>query len=89
MFDIKDFYPSVLKKLLTFAKTIIKLDDHDKKIIHRYRISLLFHQKEIWVKKEVFDVSMGVYDGAEVCELIGIFLLSLPGQQYDTKHWLI
>ena len=44
MFDIKDFYPSVLKKLLTFAETIIKLDDHDKKIIHHYRIPLLFNQ---------------------------------------------
>ena len=35
---------------------------------------------------DLFDVSMGAYDGAEVCELIGIFLLNLLGRQYDTKN---
>ena len=35
---------------------------------------------------DLFDVSMGAYDGAEVCELIGIFLLNLLGPQYDTKN---
>ena len=34
----------------------------------------------------MFDVSMGAYDGTEVCELIGIFLLNLLGRQYDTKN---
>ena len=29
---------------------------------------------------------MGAYDGAEVCELLGIFLLNLLGRQYDTKN---
>ena len=37
MFDIKEFYPSISKELLTdaltFAETIINLDDPDKKII--------------------------------------------------------
>ena len=35
---------------------------------------------------DLFDVSMGAYDGAEVCELIGIFLLNLLGRQYDPKN---
>ena len=35
---------------------------------------------------DLFDVSMDAYDGAEVCELIGIFLLNLLGRQYDTKN---
>ena len=29
---------------------------------------------------------MGAYDGAEVCELTGIFLLNFLGRQYDTKN---
>ena len=29
---------------------------------------------------------MGASDGAEVCELIGIFLLNLLRRQYDTKN---
>ena len=90
MLDIKDFYPSIspsiLKELLTdaltFPKTIIKLDDHDKKIIYHYRNSLLFNQDKTWMKKgcDLFDISIGNYNGAEVCELIGIFLLNLSGQ---------
>ena len=35
---------------------------------------------------DLFDVSMGAYDGAEVCELIGIFLLNLLGRLYDMKN---
>ena len=74
MFDIKDFYPSISKELLTnaltLAETIINLDDHDK-IIYHSRKSLLFNQEQTWMKKEsdMFDVSMGAYDGADVCEL--------------------
>ena len=43
------------------------------------RKSLLFDNNEPWIKKGQscnFDVAMGSYDGAEVCELVGLFLLS-------------
>ena len=86
MFDIKYFYPSISKELLTdavtFAETIINLDDHDEKIIYHFRKSLIFNQEQTWIKKgsNLFDVSMGAYDGAEKCELIGIFLLNLLGR---------
>ena len=92
MFDIKDFYPSISKGLLndalTFVETIINIDDHDKKIIYHSRKSLLFNQEQTWMKKwsDLFDVLMGAYDDAEVCELIGIFLLNLLGWQYDAKN---
>ena len=68
---MKDFYP-------TFTKTIINLNDHDKKIIYYSRKLLLFNQEQTWMKKgsDLFDVRMGAYDGAEVCELIGVFLLN-------------
>ena len=55
MFDIKDFYLLVSKELLTdvliFAKTIINLDDHERKIIYHSRKSLLFNQEQTWMKK--------------------------------------
>ena len=43
---------------------------------------------EPWVKKEdgSFDVTMGAYDGTEVYELIGIYMLYLMGKKYDSKH---
>ena len=70
MFYIIDLYPSISKELLTdaltFAETIINLDDHDKKIIYHSRKSLLFNQEQTQMKKgsDLFDVSMG--DGADV-----------------------
>ena len=38
---------------------------------------LLFDKGNTWMKKGgyLFDVAMGAYDGAEVCELVGTFLL--------------
>ena len=40
---------------------------------------LLFSKEEVWKKKSTtscFDVTMGSYDGAEICELIGVYILS-------------
>ena len=55
MFEIKGFYPSISKDLLTdiltFAETIFNLDDVDKKIIYHSRKSLLFNQEKTWIKK--------------------------------------
>ena len=78
-FDIESFYPSISKKLfndaLVFAKTYItNISDTDVNIIMQARKTLLFNNGEPWVKKngdEDFDVPMGSYDGAEVCELVG------------------
>ena len=92
MFDIKDFYSSISKELLTdaltFAETVINIDDRDKKIIYHSRKSFLFNQGKTWMKQRsnLFDVLRGAYGGAEVCELIGIILLNLLGNQYDTKN---
>ena len=38
------------------------------------RRSFLFHNSEPWIKKEnsKFDVTMGAFDEAEVCELVGL-----------------
>ena len=33
-----------------------------------------------------FDVAMGSYDGAEVCERSGIFMLSLTGNKYNPNN---
>ena len=66
----------------------MNLNDHDKKIIYHFRKSLLFNQELTWIKKvsDLFNVSMRIYDSAEVCRLIAIFLLNLLGRQYDSKN---
>ena len=35
---------------------------------------------------KLFDVTMGAYDGAEVCELVGCFLLSIVTQTNDKSN---
>ena len=57
-------------------------------VIFHTRKSVLYNEGEPWVKKEggSFDVTMGVYDGVEVRELIGIYMLYLIGKKYDSKN---
>ena len=91
MFDVKDFYPSISEKLLVnaikFAEKTLSLDQKDKEIIFHARKSLLFNKGESWIKKgdKLFDVTMGAYDGAEVCELVGCFILSDLSSKYNKK----
>ena len=89
IFDSKDFYPtikeSLLKRSLDFADKHIKVSSEDKVMIKHERKSLLFSQQQTWIKKEsrLFDVTMGAYDGAKVCELVGIFILCQLSLKYD------
>ena len=92
MFDIKDFYPSIKEGLLIealeFAKQHVTIKSKDRETIFHARKSLLYKEGEPWIKKQSnnFDVTMGSYDGAEVCELIGIFMLSLIGNKYNPSN---
>ena len=80
MSDIKDFYPSIqeelLNKELRFAQEYIDITSKDTEIIYYARKSLLFDEKDTWMKNQsaLFYVTMGVYDGAEVCELLGTYI---------------
>ena len=84
VFDIESFYPSIshelFHKAINFVKTIRDITDKDISIITQSRGTLLFNSKEPWLKKsgnEELDVSLGCFDGAEVCELVGVFILHL------------
>ena len=52
-------------------------------ILHA-RKSLLYYNDEPWVKKG--ESNLDAYDGAEVCELIGIFMLSLLSEHITSNH---
>ena len=81
IFDIKEFYPYIIKNLfkkaLTFAKAHTHHSDDDTAIIYHARESLLFNDQQTWIKRDsgLFDVTIGPYDGVEVCELVGNYLL--------------
>ena len=53
--------------------------DQEMSIITQSRNTLLFNKNQPWVKRsgnEEFDVPMGCFDGAELCETIGIYILT-------------
>ena len=82
-FDIVDFYPSISKELLTqalsYAANFDTITDQEKDIILHTKKSLVFHNGQPWMKantNEPFDVTMGSFDGAEVCETTGLYILS-------------
>ena len=93
-FDIVEYYPSIKKKhlfeALKFAKDYIEIDDHEKDIILNACKTIMMHDNRIWQKKnndELFDVPMGSFHGAEICDLVGLVILerlsqSLPSQSY-------
>ena len=91
MFDIKGFYLSTKESLLTealeFAKKHVTIKVKDRETIFHTTKSVLQNEGEPWIKKQSnnFDVKMGSNDGAEVCELTGMFILSLIFDKYNPK----
>ena len=81
-FDIVELYPSISEQLLdksiNHARTLTTIDDNVIAIIKHARKSLLFDKNNVCIKKgenTIFDITMGSFDGAEVCELVGLYLL--------------
>ena len=88
LLDIKDFYPTITKGLLTkclkLGEEKVQISDDDKKIKHHARKSLLLNEGGTWIRKDgLFYVTIGAHDGAEVCELVGTFLLDKISVKYD------
>ena len=88
-FDVCEFYPSINEKLLSkaldFASKYRPISRHERDIILHAKRSLLFNSDSTWEKKssnDLFDVTMGSFDGAETCELVGCYLLSLLTDKY-------
>ena len=81
-YDIEEFYPSIsedlLKKSINYARTFVDISSNEEETIMHCRKSLLFNNSEIWIKKEGskdFDVTMGSFDGAEICHLVDVCIL--------------
>ena len=87
-FIIVDFYPSISKDLLlkaiNFAKSVTPIQDKFIETILHSRKALLFDKNDVWVKKDNpdFDITMGSYVGAEVCELVGLYILDILTKEF-------
>ena len=82
-FDVANFHLSIsmklFKDLIKYAKNMTEITDQDLEVIMQARKTLLFQNTEPRVKKsgtKDFDVPMGCYDGAEVCKLVGSYMLN-------------
>ena len=81
-FDIVNFYPSIsqalFEKALEWAKSFYLFSAENLEIIQNARKSFLFTNGELWKKKDnpEFDITMGSFDGAECCELVGLYILN-------------
>ena len=90
--DINDFYPSIkgtlLKNAVQLAAEHTDINKNDFEVIFHARKSLLFYSNQPWIKtdSDTFEVRMGAYDGAEICKLGGIFMLSLLSKKYSSNN---
>ena len=80
-FNVADFYASItehiLERSIEYAKSFATIEHKALKAILLARKSVLFREDEMWMKKDtsLFDVTMGSFDEAEICEIFRLSLL--------------
>ena len=76
---------------MQFAKEHVPITKKDIEVIFHAQKSDLYNDGEPLVKKEggSFDVTMGAYNWAQVCEFISIYISYLIRKKYNSKDiWL-
>ena len=66
-----------------FAQTLCKIQQNEIHIIKHASKSVLFYKGSTWLKKGksgLFDITMGSYHAAKVCELVALIILSKLAQ---------
>ena len=66
-------------KSIEHAAKYTTISEEQKEVLLHTCKSLLYHKGEPWQKKGtgLFDITMGGFAGAEKCDLVGLYLLSL------------
>ena len=96
--DLAEFDPSILEETLDnailFAQEYIDIPEKDLRLIKHCRKSLLCNDNKVYndnkpsKKKNTencLDVTMGSFDGTEICELVGIHILSLLSNNFEKQ----
>ena len=80
-FDVVGYYLSIteelLNKALDFASQFHKITQEERDIITHAKRSFLHSDESTWGKTEaedLFNVTMGSWDGAKTCELVGSYI---------------
>ena len=82
----------MLDEAISFAKLYYDFTSDELEVIMHSRKTLLFWQDSTWVKKEgdeEFDIPMGCYDGAEICELVGIYIRNKLCKLMNKKDFVL
>ena len=77
------------KHYLKIASDLADISDEDISIIKHARKSLLFNHGKPWIKNDntnLFHVTMGSYDRAEICELAGVFIVNHLGKTFGKEN---
>ena len=86
--SVIDWFSNIREKkhsFLPYAMQFTTVSDEDVEINTHSRKTLLFDENETWIKRchsLMFNVPVGCYDRAEVCELVGLFTLSKLSSEF-------
>ena len=75
----------LLRNAIQFASENVNINETEINAIFHCRKSWLYHNEEPWIKNhgnQEFDITMGSNDGAEVCEIVGLYLLHLTNNVF-------
>ena len=76
-------------KAINNAQSFVTISKEEVKTKMRSLKSLLFNSTSVWIKRESdpdFDVTVDSSDGAEICELAGVYILNALGENYGTER---
>ena len=79
----------LLLKVIEHAKFYTSIIQQESDIILHARKSLFFSKNKPWEKKinkSLFDITMGIYDRAEICKLVDLYISSFLGKGYGIQH---
>ena len=89
---IEEFYPFILEEILDngilFAQQYIYIPEKDLQVVKHWWKSLSYNDNKPWDKKNTescFNNTMSSFDGAEICELVGINILSLLSNKLNEQ----
>ena len=74
-----------MRDAVSFEQNSIDIHSNEIEVIFHSRKSLLDHKNKPWIKNDgnrEFYVTMGSYDGTEVREVVGLFMLDIISKKY-------
>ena len=75
-------------KSIEYDKLYTSITQQELDVTLHARKSLLFSKNKPWEKTingSLFDLKMGSYDGAKICELVGFYIISVLGKVYEIQ----